>query len=1245
MNKKFSTLLATLLVAGGLGSSAFAADNTTVDLSKRIQLEFNGQKLVVGESSVRDSLALAGNPASIYDSHKQNWQLSLTPIKDANGFVTHYDVYLENQVNGAIALTKEDAAKKSLYYSPGAVVASGKMKIARVAKAAYDAGKNQLTLPKDVKFGSWKYNSATKTKTAWILQLTNDGIIKLVTGEYKFTGNNPTSTQQIESQTVDFSVDGVTYESDLAFSIAQKSDGGTLANCMLNEVGNDGFKLSFSKEVSAGSEFGNVLSANELSVVYDPVYSSARYPGLKAYNDKVKAAKAVVAEVADVKTNLESFTKEMKVALTAAVRVDYEHNEKGELEITGKNKLSEVAPNLSDVEETGAMLASDKLAALFAASQKQSAAITKLLSDLDGKNYAYTILNEDGLFEVKDAATEVKGLEDAVKEITDGLDEITTNASAAIAKVDAAAQDFVKDNYKKSGITELSYEDYKVKVGDNEVDPGEYINGTLAANFVDAKANVLKAAVAVPEYTASSKVVVADFNPFAVVGEKDTYVAVDTIYVAEREKYLSLGTMTMSKYVIVKDGKTVKYEGKDYAAGDIVPLLHETDFDWRTMQYILVPAKGKFAATAFFKAVNYDDVISSASDSLVITAKAPKNPAEGKYYKDYSDASIATDFYDAQVVIRTLGGRRELSVLTEDETTTSEVCTNTRISFEEPALATKIKNGAIYFMISKNVRDEESMDKYHVATPDSYYDGYAKEAFKNVPGTQWLAEKNNDKYTFNNRDFKASRVGNQKLFVVGDENDMIYTTAARDTFQLVEVDAVKEGHLGYKFIPEEIQKISDFVLSAVNYANMETPYYLTFDGNKDSILTATADKEKALALIPMIKDDKQVTEEYAMNDKNLSKQYYQLIAKSGKDTLYLDYDYSGEVFVTKTPEKEYLLQFRSINDNANAYEVWLGAYDEESEEYYSYRKLSYNQIGQAIAVNTSSASAFVYDLVDNSTDIYKNFGFTGTTNVIISLNGDEASKVTKVGPFASVKRTGLELRAAAKDEDFVLVMDTAFVDQKDNIRYAYYITKPIEDTTKTAWNDEKFYMVTYKDSVAAGRSNDTIKYSQDNLTRIGFVPAKRINADSLAISRIDPAAADTLNVTEKAGVTNATFAFAIDEDDENAYRIESNKGEYVSYLNGILVLGNKQQAQLFNVNTTDMNPTHNDEVTVEGVSVIAGNGTVTVQGAAGQTVTVATVLGKVVANQVVASDNATIAAPQGVVFVTVNGETTKVVVK
>ena len=73
--------------------------------------------------------------------------------------------------------------------------------------------------------------------------------------------------------------------------------------------------------------------------------------------------------------------------------------------------------------------------------------------------------------------------------------------------------------------------------------------------------------------------------------------------------------------------------------------------------------------------------------------------------------------------------------------------------------------------------------------------------------------------------------------------------------------------------------------------------------------------------------------------------------------------------------------------------------------------------------------------------------------------------------------------------------------------------------------------------------------------------------------------------------------------------------------------------------------TDNEEVAVEGVQVVAGNGVVTVQGAAGETVTVSNILGQTLAQQVLTSDNATIAVPAGVVVVKVANEAVKVVVK
>ena len=66
----------------------------------------------------------------------------------------------------------------------------------------------------------------------------------------------------------------------------------------------------------------------------------------------------------------------------------------------------------------------------------------------------------------------------------------------------------------------------------------------------------------------------------------------------------------------------------------------------------------------------------------------------------------------------------------------------------------------------------------------------------------------------------------------------------------------------------------------------------------------------------------------------------------------------------------------------------------------------------------------------------------------------------------------------------------------------------------------------------------------------------------------------------------------------------------------------------------------------EGVSIVAGNGTVTVQGAAGKSIVITNILGKVVAETVLTSDNATIAVPAGIVAVAVDGEeAVKVVVK
>ena len=96
--------------------------------------------------------------------------------------------------------------------------------------------------------------------------------------------------------------------------------------------------------------------------------------------------------------------------------------------------------------------------------------------------------------------------------------------------------------------------------------------------------------------------------------------------------------------------------------------------------------------------------------------------------------------------------------------------------------------------------------------------------------------------------------------------------------------------------------------------------------------------------------------------------------------------------------------------------------------------------------------------------------------------------------------------------------------------------------------------------------------------------------------------------------------------------------EFTSAFDEVVTGGD--DALIFNVEHVcgDEIAVDNENIAVEGVSVVAGNGQVTIMGAAGKNVTITNILGKVIANQTISSDNATIAVPAGIVAVAVEGE-------
>ncbi len=233
------------------------------------------------------------------------------------------------------------------------------------------------------------------------------------------------------------------------------------------------------------------------------------------------------------------------------------------------------------------------------------------------------------------------------------------------------------------------------------------------------------------------------------------------------------------------------------------------------------------------------------------------------------------------------------------------------------------------------------------------------------------------------------------------------------------------------------------------------------------------------------------------------------------------------------------------------------------------------------------------------------------------------------------------------------------------------------------------YLVSFADSLNAKDADKLYKFGE--YTRVGFVKGLHIG-DSLYIltngfekmeaSKLDTAAiranyketSNEFNIIDlKAGHTDAhhnyTWSFrytnpesaaAIDEE-ARRFLIESNRGDadiapskaaWLKSQNGCLVLSDANtsvfenaktggdNALIFNIETgtEDNLATDNETIAASEVTVIAGEGNVTIAGAAGKKVVITNILGQTVANTVIASDNATIAAPQGVVVVAIEGE-------
>ncbi|WP_075555986.1 DUF6383 domain-containing protein [Parabacteroides timonensis] len=271
--------------------------------------------------------------------------------------------------------------------------------------------------------------------------------------------------------------------------------------------------------------------------------------------------------------------------------------------------------------------------------------------------------------------------------------------------------------------------------------------------------------------------------------------------------------------------------------------------------------------------------------------------------------------------------------------------------------------------------------------------------------------------------------------------------------------------------------------------------------------------------------------------------------------------------------------------------------------------------------------------------------------------------------------------AQLKDMAPALYVDTAYVNRGHNNRYQYLLVVnpkyvPEQECTvpgHPAIHPDTTYgrfLVNLIDTAYVAYEKGAIHLNKyinegeagENFAKLGFVHGFR-TGDKLYITDENYVksgkASDVIDLSTR-DFNVAKFAFryinSINHEADGSFKVQTAYYDYNSYIandkrpnvsdegylkniNGVVVVAKGYEAgDKFDLAAEHSNPTANDEINASEVSVIAGNGVVTVKGAEGKNVVITNVLGQQVANTVVSSSEATIAAPAGMVVVAVEGE-------
>ena len=1199
MNKRFSTLLAAVLVAGGLSSVANAIP---ADLSAKkyyhLKEATTNKYVGLSEEAVKaDSLCLY-DPASLTVKKVDQllWSVSEKRVAGPNG-TTIYQYEFTNKYTGEKLSMDPSRANHNLAAATAMGVRPGSVKVWAQAEASRIAKtETNFNFTYTV-----KADKAEKDSVLWFA--VNNGEIKLMSAVGSTVGS-----------AADF---------QLVPAAAVPLNATELAAVMSSE----GFKLNF-KTNATSDAYENpftkytlkAVAAGTAGTITQEVHAAVT-TSAGSWNNGNEA----MAKVGDLKTDLlnklvalntavEKFKSDLGTTITGAATF-------GGSDVNGY--LTSVADKqlMTDLTTLSAKFGTADATLIAAISTAAAAVATADGSTISGSTY-----------------TDYTAVLAKVVDLSNGPVLNTTGSAAGTDYLHFADLAAGLDNNKSlAAFVEATQSWNPTATGEiATVENGtSFLGGAYTAKSLALNTLIGNALAAGDDKTAAETYVTFS-GTLSCINKAHTVTIEDAVYLEAVGQNSSDADAVRPQLYVVAD--TVRLTPtQDYVRFALDTLAYAT---YGATNSGNAAAEGRNSLLPYtFKFTKYVDNVNG--DSLAIETWAPKAPYSDQLWKNQNWYDGDIENQAAVVGYRKSQDQIQITPILKnsaDYNPTNVANFTTVISFNMGDAKTDLDTDAYYFIISKNNADKTVASKLNANKDKAFYTLTAfGDSSVLVSRSQWVVEQEvagTNNYVFMNRETGVELGG--KLFTVDADNN-IYAMG-QDTIQLAVVALPKDesgNYVGYKHITEFNQVNTKYALQVKSFLSGDAAGYMVM--KKDSTLAFVKGEIEDAQMVKMTEASIE-----AMADDSSHIASYSLIAD---EKYYVVKNASDQlVFTTVKPAAATATVFAlRATKNAGQYEVLVGTV--ANKKFAPANQLTVDQNGNVSLVALTATNAYVFDMVEEPAPAS-----------LITLPKHVTIKTSTGDNFAmDAKNNGVavregDLKAAYDASDFVFWLDTA--KYEDQAVPSYYITKGVAATEGV--DASRLFMYNSKDSAAVSTLKD--KYTAYSSTRFVFREAKTYGADSLIVmnydSKLKEMAPDTVTIDSKAGagkgankttllkgINNFRFEFVQAKNEaEGVYNVKNvGSSDYVRNLNGVLVVSSANEGVKVSVETAEA-PTANEGVEVSEVTVIAQNGAVRIANAEGKKVVISNILGQTIANTVITSSDAVIAAPAGVVVVAVEGE-------